>query len=434
MKILQPLRERDYALLFAGISISLIGDGMYLVAIAWAAFDLTHSASGLAWVGLGWTSSIALSALFAGIVSDRFERRRVMISADLLRAAAIGAIAALSLSHQLSIGVLVALVVVFAAGAPMFEPAMTALVPDILPPELLLDSSSLTQVSRQFMRLLIGPVIGGAVVASAGVGTAFAIDAGTFLASALAVFLIRTRSRAGQAGATSVLDDARAGYAYVRSQRWLIASVFVQGLQLLAYLGPTYVLLPYIIRHDLGGGASDFSLVLAADGVGSVIAGLLMSRFGMPKRYLTAMFAFWAIFGLPLIGFGIVHSVIGLMVMSGIFGVFVTAGIIILLTTRQSRVPAAMRGRVSSLDWLVGMGFAPLSLALTAPAAHLFGARATLIGAGALSSLVAVGLYVAFRLWDDEPPIDGVTDAAPPGAAADEAPARAEPAPTPSGV
>ena len=137
MKILQPLRERDYALLFAGISISLIGDGMYLVAIAWAAFDLTHSASGLAWVGLGWTSSIALSALFAGIVSDRFERRRVMISADLLRAAAIGAIAALSLSHQLSIGVLVALVVVFAAGAPMFEPAMTALVPDILPPELL---------------------------------------------------------------------------------------------------------------------------------------------------------------------------------------------------------------------------------------------------------------------------------------------------------
>ena len=406
MKLLRPLQERDFALLWAGLTISLIGDGIYMVAIAWQALILTESPSGLALVGLAWSASVAVCALAGGVISDRVERRRVMISADLVRAVSLALIAALSLSDTLQMWQLITLVAVFAAGDAFFGPAMSGLVPELVSPELLVDSSSIEQIVRQGMRRLIGPAIGGGVVAAVGAGTAFALDSGTFLVSALAIFLIRTRSSPNAGAGTDLLADARAGIAYVRSQRWLWVTVVSEGLALLLYLGPLQVLLPYIVRHTLMGDAQDFGLILVADGAGSVLAVMLMSRFGMPRRYITALYVLWGAGTLPLIGLGLIHSLVPMMLFSAMHGALITVGIVIWATLQRSRVPAEMRGRVSSLDWTVGLAFVPVSFALTAPVAKLIGPGTTLALAGGASTLMTIVLYVLYRLWEHEPPLD----------------------------
>lgn len=405
MKILRVLQQRDFALLWMGLTVSLVGDGIYMVAIAWQAFNLTDSPSGLALVGLAWSASVALSAFAGGIVSDRIERRRVMISADLLRAAALGVIAALSISHTLELWELVALVAVFAAGDGFFAPAMNGMIPELVGPEDLLDSSAIEQIVRQGMRRLIGPAIGGGVVASVGAGTAFAVDSGTFLVSAVAIFFIRARSRPRGGTATGLVDDARAGLGYVRSQRWLWVTVVEQGLALLLYLGPLQVLLPFIIRHKILGDSEDFGLVLAADGVGSVIAGLVMSRRGMPRRYMTALYLAWGLGTLPLVGMGLATSLAPLLIASFLHGALITVGIVIWATLQRSRVPDEMRGRVGSLDWVVGLALVPVSFALTAPLASVLGAGTTLIVAGLATTLLNAILFFGYRLWQDEPPL-----------------------------
>ena len=414
MKLLRPLHERDFALLWMGLTISLIGDGIYMVAIAWQALNLTDSPSGLAIVGLAWSASVAVCAIAGGLVSDRIERRRVMIGADLIRALSIGIVAVLSLTGSLHLWQLVALVAVFAAGDAFFGPAMSGLIPELVPPELLVDSSSIEQIVRQGMRRLVGPLVGGGVVAAVGAGTAFALDAATFLVSAAAIFAIRARSAPREGAHASLLDDARAGIAYVRSQRWLWVTVVSEGLALLLYMGPLMVLLPYLIRHKLFGDAQDFGLILAADGVGSVLAGVIMSRRGMPLRYISALYLFWGLGTLPLIGLGIGTQLAPLMLFSALHGALITAGIVIWSTLQRSRVPAEMRGRVSSLDWVVGLAFVPASFALTAPIAAAIGAGPTMVAAGAASTVMTAVLYVVYRLWEDEPPLDGLTTPADP--------------------
>lgn len=419
MKLLQPLRERDYALLTMGLTISLIGDGIYMVAIAWQALDLTDSPSTLALVGLVWSASVAFCAVAGGVISDRVERRRVMIGADLLRAASIGLLAGLAIADQLQVWQMLALVATFGAGDAFFGPAMSGLVPELLPADQMAQSSSIEQVVRQGMRRLIGPAIGGGIVAAVGAGAAFAVDAGTFLVSALAIFLIRTRSQPRDGG-TDLLTDARAGIAYVMSQRWLWVTILSEGLALLLYLGPLQVLVPYLVRHELGGDAQDFGLVLVADGVGAVAGVMLLSRLGTPRRYITWLYLLWGLGTLPLVGMGMTSSLPLFMVLSALHGALIVVGIVIWVTLQRTRVPGEYRGRVSSLDWVVGLAFVPVSFALSAPVAEAIGASTTLALAGAASTLMTVVLYVGFRLWEDEPPLEQVTEGA---ATGDPAPA-----------
>ncbi len=406
MRILRPLRERDFAFLWGGLTVSLIGDGIYLVAVAWQVYDLSNMPSALAIVGLAWSAGMALFLLTGGVVSDRFERRRVMIAADLLRAAALTLIGVLAVTGSLELWHLVALVVVYAAGEAFFGPALGALVPDILPADLLVEANSLEQFVRQTCRLMIGPAIGGVVVALAGAGDAFLIDAGTFLVSALMIALIRTRSRTTRVSGSTLSGELRDGIAYVRSQRFIWVTLVASAIAMLMFFGPVQVLLPYLIRNELGGGAGSFGLVLAADGIGAIVASLVMSQRGrLPRRYLTLMFGAWALATLPIAGYALGDAEWQLMILSCVHGALMTVGLVVWGTLMQTRVPGAMRGRVHSVDWFVSIGLAPVSFALTGPVSSALGVDTTLIIAGVVPAVSTILLFIAFRLWREETPL-----------------------------
>jgi DHA3 family tetracycline resistance protein-like MFS transporter len=364
------------------MSISLIGDGVYFVALAWQVYDLSGSPTALSVVGVAWTLPLALFVLLGGVVTDRVERRRVMIAADIVRAFAVAVIGILSLSGTIELWHVVVMAAVFGTGEAFFGPAFTSIVPQIVPRELLLQANALDQFVRPLGFMLLGPALGGWIVATFGPGEAFVFDAGTFLVSALALAFLSPRPLAVREEATSMLRDVREGLAFVRARPWLWATLVAAAIFLLAYWGPIDVLVPYRVRNEIGGDAGDYGLILACGGLGSLAAAAFVGRRGLPRRHITVMYFAWAFGALMLAGLGLGSAVWQLMGFMFVESALFTAGIVIWGTLVQTHVPGALLGRVTSLDWFVSTSLVPVSFALTGPVSGAIGVQTTMVLAG----------------------------------------------------
>jgi predicted MFS family arabinose efflux permease len=391
--VLRVLRHRDFALLWVGQAVSLVGDGVYLVAIAWLVYDLSNAPGALALVGFAWTLPQVATLLVAGVLSDRLERRRVLVIADLLRCAAIGGIAALALADSVELWQVVVLVVVYGFGQALFQPAFTAIVPNVVPRDELLQANALKELMEPVGMYFAGPALGGLLIAAAGVGTAFLLDAATFAVSAMAIRLMSRQPPRAKVR-RSVRRELAEGFAYVRSQAWLWVTLCSAALALLATFGPFEVLLPYIIRNDLGGDAATFGIVLSAGGLGSIVAAFSIGRVGAPRRHVTFMYAAWA-FAIALdVALAIAGAAWQMCVIAFVSYAASTVGMVVWNTLMQSLVPPTMIGRVSSFDWFVSIGLVPVSFAVTGPVAELIGARTTLAVAGVLGVATCALLFV----------------------------------------
>ncbi|MBN1527917.1 MAG: MFS transporter [Thermoleophilaceae bacterium] len=391
--MLRPLRHRDFRLLWTGQAVSLIGDGIYLVAIAWLVYDISNSPGALGLVGVAWTLPMVLTLLGAGVLSDRYDRRLLMIVADVLRVVAVGGLAALALAGSIELWHVVALVVIYGVGDALFAPAFTAIVPDVVPQEDILQASALKELMEPVGLRFAGPALGGFLIAGLDVGAALVVDAATFAASALAVSFMSPQPGVGRVGA-SAWAELREGFAFVRARPWLWATLASAAMFLLVSYGPFEVLVPYLIRNDFGGGAATFGAIMSAGGLGGITVALLMSRFGAPRRHVTAMYVAWALSSLTTAGFAIAGAPWQLFVFSFVGFALNTVGMIVWNALMQTRVPSEMLGRVSSLDWFVSAGLIPVSFALTGPIAELIGTEATLIGAGVLGALAGGLLFI----------------------------------------
>ncbi len=194
--ILRPLRIRDFAFLWIGLTVSFIGDGVYIIAIAWQTYDLSNSPSALAAVGIAWSLPQVILLLITGVLSDRVDRRLMMIAGDVIRGVAIATIGIMSIGGTLTMTWLIGLVVVYGAGQALFGPAFSSIVPQVVPEDLLVEANALDQFVRPVTWTLIGPLLGGVLIANVGTGWAFVLDAATFAVSALMVGLMRTRPQA----------------------------------------------------------------------------------------------------------------------------------------------------------------------------------------------------------------------------------------------
>jgi DHA3 family tetracycline resistance protein-like MFS transporter len=386
--MLAPLAIRDYALLFAGMTVSLLGDGIYLVAIAWQVYELSNAPMALSIVGVAWTLPLVVFVLLGGVVSDRVDRRKVMIAADLIRFAGIAVLGALSVAGALELWHVIVLVAVYGAGEAFFGPAFGAIVPDIVPRDQLVQANSLNQLMRPLAHRLVGPAVGGATIALVGAGGAFLVDAGTFVVSAAALAAMQPRRPQREENeAGSVVRDIREGWRFVRERTWLWGTLIAASITLLVFWGPHEVLIPYIVKNDLGGGAAALGLVFAAGGVGSVLAAIAVGQRGLPRRHITFMYVAWTLGGLAIAGYGVASALWQAMAVSFVVGALDTAGLIVWGTMIHRLVPSALLGRVESFDWLVSIALVPVSFAVTGPIAAGLGAQATLVGAGILGAL-----------------------------------------------
>ena len=391
VNLLAPLRNRDFRLLWMGMTISLIGDGIFLVAMAWQAYELWNAPAALSLLGIGMTIPTIAFLLPAGVLSDRVDRRSLMLGADLARALVLAALAVLAITSLLTFWELVLLVALYGVGTAFFTPAFEAIVPDIVPSADLAAANSLDQFVRPITLRLAGPALGGALVAGVGTGVAFSVDAFSFLISALAVFLMRPPAHPRSEHVESSLGAVKEGLRFVRRRVWLWGTLVSAAIAYLAFMGPAEVLLPYVVKNELHASAGDLGLVFAAGGIGAIGAALFMGQRGHPHRDVTLMYAVWTLATLAVAGYGLATASWQLMVACLFFNALETVGTIIWATIKQRHVPASMLGRVSSLDWLISIGLLPLSFALTAPIAGLIGVRATLVGAAVIGGAVTLG-------------------------------------------
>jgi len=406
VRLLEPLRLRGFRTLWAGMTVSLIGDGVTLVAIAWQVYQLSNVPTALGLTAAAMAIPHVLLLLVGGAVSDRVERRRVMLAADLVRGAALMTLGVLSLTGALQIWHMILISACYGAGSAFFGPAFDAIVPDLVPEDLLPQANSLDQFVRPIAARLVGPAIGGWIIAVTGVGWAFMIDAGTFAVSVCCLVYLRFVQppilREAGIEDTSTWAEIKEGFAFVRSRVWLWGTLLAATLSYLVFLGPAEILLPYLVKNDLGGSAADLGTILAAGGIGAVTASLFMAHRGIPARTMTFIYLAWTASTLMVAGYGIARSAWQLMAVCFAFNLFETAGLIVWLTLKQTLVPARLLGRVSSFDWFISVGLMPVSYALAGPVAGLLGIRETLVAAGVLGATITLGFMFLPGIRDVE--------------------------------
>jgi hypothetical protein len=400
--ILAPLKHRDFRLLCGGMSISLLGDGVFLVAVAWQAYELSNLPTALSLVGLAMALPHVLLLLLGGIASDRFSRRHVMLASDTIRGLAVAAVAALSYLDVLTLGYLVALAAVYGASMAFFGPAFDAIVPDVVPASDLPQANALDQLMKPLMMRMVGPALGGLIAGAWGVAFAFAFDAATFGVSAIALVMMRTGKNHPREASSRIRTELAAGFSFIKANVWLWGTFAAAAIAYLLFMGPAEVLLPFIVKEELGGSATDLGLVFAVGGLGSVLSAMLMGSTRLPRRCITFIYVTWTFSTIAIAGYGIARASWHLMVAAFVFSFLETAGTIVWITTKQRLVPAEFLGRVSSLDWLISIGLLPLSFALTGPVSAVIGVRGTLIAAGVLGALVTGSAYFLKGMRDIE--------------------------------
>jgi MFS family permease len=405
IEILKPLAVRDFAFLWTGMTVSMIGDGIYLVSIAWQVLSIENRPVALALVGIAWSLPQVVLVIASGALSDRLERRHLMIAGDVIRFVAIGTLGVLSVTDQLTIPIILGLVTVYGAGEAVFQPAFSSITPAIVPGDLLVQANSLAQLVRPFAMTLVGPLVGGVLIAWVSVGFAFLVDSATFAFSAVMILSMRTRRtpRDEQEMQASFFGDVAEGFRYVRQQRWLLIAMVAATVSLLAVWGPWETLVPIVVRNDLGGQPSSLGLVFGAGGVGAVVAAAVFGQRGsLPRKPVTAMYLAWALGMFGTAGFGFVTAVWQAMAVAFVTEGSITYLVVVWVTLVQRLVPDRLLGRVFALDWMISTMGVPLSFAITGPTAEAIGHDATLIWAGAIGGTITLVFMFAGGARDPE--------------------------------
>jgi Arabinose efflux permease len=393
--IARALAHRNFRLFFSGQSVSLIGTWITRIATSWLVYRLTGSAFLLGVVGFwGQIPTLVLSP-FAGVLVDRWDRRAILVWTQALSAAQSLALAVLALTNVITVEWVIVLQIAQGVINSFDTPARQSFVvqmvddPADLPNAIALNST-MVNASR-----IIGPSIGGLIIAAVGEGWCFLIDAISYLAVIGSLLAMRVRPVEGRKKSGAMVDELRAGFQYVtrfppvRTALMLLAIVSAMGM-------PYSVLMPVIATDVYHGGAHTLGFLMTASGLGAVAGALYLasrlSVLGLGRVMVTAT----SCFGIGLVAFGLARSFwVALLVLP-----VVGAGFMVQMastnTVLQTITEESLRGRVMAFYTMAFLGTAPLGSLLAGIVANRIGAPATIIAGGIACAMAA--LWLAIRL------------------------------------
>jgi MFS family permease len=380
--------EPRFRLLFAGQALSVVGDRITPIAIAFAVLSL-GSASDLGLVLAAGGVPFLLFAVAGGVVTDRVGRREVMIASDVVRAGVQAATAALLLTGGAEVWMLVGLSALYGTASAVFLPALMGLIPQSVAPDRLQQANALLGFTRSVANIG-GPALAGVLIAAAGPGEAIAVDAVTFALSAACLVAMGPAAPAEADAAAGVpfVDDLRAGWREVRARAWLRWGLVAMAGYHVLVLPSVYVLGPLLSERELNG-ATSWATIVAAFGVGTVAGNLVALRVRLRRPVLVAAIALvGACLQAAIIGSGLGTAAIAALELAA--GVAVSLFFTLWDTSVQEQVPPAAVSRVSSYDFAVSLGLMPIGLAVAGPVADAAGLHATLVGMSALAVTIAL--------------------------------------------
>ena len=398
---LRPFRHRQYRLLAASMAASLLGSGVWLVAVVYQVIALGGGPSELSVVATAFSVGLLASVLLGGVAADRLPKRGLMIGVEAVKTVGAGVVALLAVTGALQLWQLAAISLVLGAAEAFFFPAYSALLPTLLPADELLAANGVEGALRPIAQRALGPALAGLLVGAAAPGVAVLVAAGAYLLALVALLGMRPVA-VPPADGGSPLRDLREGFAYLLRTGWLFATLAFATVYVLLIIGPIEVLLPFAVRDQAGGGPSEFATVLAGYGVGGAVGSIAVASMRLPRRYLTVMLMCWGAGVLPLAVIGLTDQV-WLMTAAGfVVGVTDAAAVVIWGTLLQRRVPTRLLGRVSSLDFFVSLAFMPVSMAIAGPVGEAIGVPLTFVLVATIPVFLALAALLAWRLPRDE--------------------------------
>lgn len=403
--LLRALSQRDFAILWAGQTVSLLGDGIFTVAVAWQALRFPSGAATLGAVLVARSVARVTVLLVSGPLADRYQKRFLMLAGDAFQMVSIAALAYVTAAGDLKPWQLTAVAAANGAGSAVFLVSSSAMVPELVDEEHFQSANSLRTSSMLLAQDLLGPALGGILVAAVGTAAAFAVDAATFLASILALVFIRPRRRIDEQVTGGIITEAREGLRYVRSAPWIwVTLVAVGTVGNFTSFAPLVVLVPLFVEGHLGEGAATLGFVFTGYGVGGLLGAVTIGSMRLRLTTTVPAYAGWIA---GSIGFGLMAfapNAIAAAALLAIAGFCAEIGEVVWVTLLQKFVPAHLLGRVTSTDWLVSLSLTPLGVGLAAPVAGAIGVRATLM-AGAIVSVAAMLVAISFAAVRDIAPV-----------------------------
>jgi DHA3 family tetracycline resistance protein-like MFS transporter len=383
--VLAPLRHRDFRLLLTGQTVSSFGNSISNVAVPFQVLALGGSPLqlGIA-VALETATSVAF-LLLGGAIADRIQRRTLILASDAVGGCVVALLAVLSASGALRIEHVYVAAVALGAAEAFLAPAYTAIIADLVPNEILRAGNAARLLTRSIARIA-GPTVGGLVVALVSPAAAFGIDALTFLFS-LGTLLLAHPDRRVPALSRSIVADIREGFGYLFSYRWLWTTTIYFMVVNVAYAGHPGVMTPLLVRDTLGGDARMFGLLMAAYGVGTVIASVGVAQL-VTRRPGRVMFAFEILAALTVLAVGLEPTLPVVVASFVLMGVALSSSTVIWQAMIQRLVPARVLGRVTSIDLLGNSVINPLAPLIAAALIAAVGPPATFLIAG----IYALGL------------------------------------------
>ena len=384
------LAERNFRLLFSGATISGVGDGISLVALAFAVLKVSHNSP----VVLGGVIAArqvtnAAITLLAGVWADRVRRDAILVGASLVQGAAQVATGLLVIRGGGSVPLLVAFQATYGLAEGFVIPASTGLIPATVSSARLQQANALLGLSQNGTRIL-GPAVGGGLVVLGTPGGALLVDAATFVVAAFLLARLRLPDREEVIDTKPFFHDMREGWSYFKGQTWLWTTIVFFGIGNFA-AASYWVLGPVIAKHDLGG-APAWAAVTAANSVGAIAGGAAALRIRPRKPLAASCMSAW-LYVLPTLGFGFGLPLPVLVVFSAMSGAGIAVHLALWFTVFQQNVPPEAMSRVSSYDAFGSFVLNPAGAAVAGPIAALIGAHHTLLVSAAVIAVTEAIVY-----------------------------------------
>jgi len=405
---LAALRHRDFRLLWGGGLVSEIGSQMQIVAINWQVYQLLRGdaytlvlgawrlhlgagALGLGLLGLARVVPILLLSLLGGLVADTLDRRTLIVGAQIAAAAVSALLAALTLTGHVTIAALYLLTALDVAVSAFDEPAQQALVPHLVPRAHLTNAVSLFTLVWQ-IGTVVGPGLAGLVIARAGVGVVYALNAASFVAVVLAVGALRYRGRGGVEATGVSVAALREGLRFTRRTRLVWSTMLLDFYA--TFFSSARTMLPIVADRLLHAGAPGYGLLATAQPLGAVLAGVALALRRDIRRQGVALLLGVAVYGVATALFGVSTIFAVSYALFALTGAGDTVSTVIRATLRQTLTPDHLRGRIASVHMMLAMGGPQLGELEAGLVAALWSAPVAIVTGG-----VATVLLTAWVAW-----------------------------------
>ncbi|MFE4175044.1 MFS transporter [Streptomyces sp. NPDC056909] len=377
----------NFRLFFLARTVARFGDGMVPVALAAGLLDAGYGASSVSFALGAWMACFAGFVIVGGVLADRFTPRRMMVLADGIRLVDTAVLAVAFVMGPPALWLVYALSALSGLGAAIFQPGVASMLPLMAPD--VQRGNAVLRVAES-LTSMAGPAVAGALVGFGGPGVIFGVNAATFAASGICLFLIRMPSVAPVTG-ESMLSELIGGWREFRARSWLWGVIAVWSVYGITVLGPITPLEAVVVteRHS----SAMFGVMMTVTGAGNAVGGLIAMRL-RPRRPLFA--GTFALFGVVANVLVLAYDVPVPLLAAGFFlgGVSLAFWLVMWSTTVQTQVPAEALNRLHAYDVAGSLIMLAVGRALAGPVAEAVGVREVLV-AGAVINVGVCGVLLA---------------------------------------